>query len=57
MLKLARVGLYSAGVVLFQNQFLTGVVLLIDWDEVLFKSGVVFSRIRYLIQATSCELK
>ena len=35
------------GVVFFQNQFLTGVVLLLGWGEVLFKSGVAFARIRY----------
>ena len=50
MLKLARVGLYSAGVVLFQNQFLTGVVLDFEWGEVLFKIGVAFEWIRYLFK-------
>ena len=39
----------QAGVILFQNQFLTGVVLGFEWDEVLFKSGVAFKRIRYLL--------
>ena len=36
----------QAGFVLFQNQCLTGVVLLFEWGEVLFKSGVAFARIR-----------
>ena len=39
-------GYIQAGVVLFQNQFLTGVVLHFEWGEVLFKSGVAFKRIR-----------
>ena len=37
----------QARVVLFQNRLLTGVLLLFEWGEVLFKSGVVFARIRY----------
>ena len=35
------------GVALFQNQFLTGVLLAFGWGEVLFKSGVAFKPIRY----------
>ena len=41
-------GCIRAGVVLFQNQVLTGVVLDFEWGEVLFKSGVAFARIRYV---------
>ena len=43
-------GCIWAGVVLFQYQFLTGVVLAFQRSEVLFKSGVVLKRIRYLHQ-------
>ena len=39
-------GCIRAGVVLFQYQFLTGVVLVFQRGEVLFKSGVVNARIR-----------
>ena len=39
-------GCIQAGVVLFQNQFWTGVVLLFEGGEVLFKSGAAFARIR-----------
>ena len=39
-------GCIQAGVVLFKNQLLTGVLLLFEWGEVLFKSGVVFARMR-----------
>ena len=42
-----RWGCIQAGVVLFQNQLLTGVLLLFEWGEVLFKSGVAFARIQY----------
>ena len=35
-----------SGVVLFQNQFLTGVALVFERGEVLFKSGVAFKQIR-----------
>ena len=45
MPKLAGVGLYSSWGC---NQFWSGVVLLFEGGEVLFKSGVVFTRIRYL---------
>ena len=41
-------GCIQGGVVLFLNQFWTGVVLLFEGGEVLFKSGVVFARIRYV---------
>ena len=41
-------GCIQAGDVLFQNQFLTGVALKFKWGKVLFKSGVAFSRIRYV---------
>ena len=40
-------GFIQAGVLLFQNQFWTGVVLLFEGGEVLFKSGIAFARIRY----------
>ena len=36
------------GVILFQFQFLTEVVLLFSSSEVIFKSGVAFKRIRYV---------
>ena len=36
----------KGGVVLLQNKFLTGVVLVFERGEVLFKSGVAFKRIR-----------
>ena len=39
-------GCIRGGVVFFQNDFLTGVLQVFEWDEVLFKSGVVFARIR-----------
>ena len=39
-------GCIQAGVVLFQYQFLTGVVLVFQRGGVLFKSGVVLKRIR-----------
>ena len=42
-----RWGCILAGLVLFQSQFLTGVVLGFEWGEVLFKSGVAFKQIRY----------
>ena len=45
-----RWGCIQAGVILFQNQFLTGVVLGFEWGEVLFKSGVAFKWIRYIDQ-------
>ena len=38
--------------VLFQYQFLTGVVLVFQRGEVLFKSGVVLTQIRY--QTSNC---
>ena len=38
-------GCIRAGVVLFQNQFLTGAVLLFERGEFLFKFGVAFARI------------
>ena len=41
-----RWGCIQAGVLLFQNYFLTGVVLGFEWGEALFKSGVAFKRIR-----------
>ena len=41
-------GCIQAGVVLFQNQFLTGVVLHFEWGEVLFKSGIAFARMRQI---------
>ena len=44
-----RWGCIQAGVLLFQNYFLTGVVLGFEWGEVLFKSGVAFKRIRYKV--------
>ena len=40
-------GCIQAGVVLFQYQFLTGVLLVFQRGEVLFKSGVLTARIRY----------
>ena len=43
-------GYIQAGVVLFQNQFLTRVVLHFEWGGVLFKSGVAFAWIRYFIK-------
>ena len=44
------------GVILFQFQFLTEVVLVFSSSEVIFKSGVAFKRIRYLLQKiTSCK--
>ena len=46
-------GCIQAGVVLFLNQFWTGVVLLFEGGEVLFKSGVAFARIRYIKNADS----
>ena len=50
MSKLVGVGLgwacIQAGVVLFQDQILTGVILVFHLGEVLFKSGVAFKRIR-----------
>ena len=42
-------GCIQAGVVLFQYQFLTGVLLVFQRGEVLFKSGVLTARIRYLL--------
>ena len=39
-------GCNQAGVVLIQHPFLTGVVLVFELGEVLFKSGVAFKRIR-----------
>ena len=36
----------GAGVVFFQDQFLTVSLLHFQWGEVLFKSGVVFALIR-----------
>ena len=42
-------GCIQAGVLLFQSQFWTGVLLLFEWGEVLFKSGVAFARIRYVV--------
>ena len=42
-------GCIQAGVVLFQNRFLTEVVLGFEWGEVLFKSGVAFKWIRYVM--------
>ena len=39
-------GCIQAGLILFQNIFLTGVVLAFEGGEVLFKSGVAFKRIR-----------
>ena len=45
---LERWGCIQAGVLLFQTQFLTGVVLAFEWGEVLFKSGVEFKRKRYI---------
>ena len=52
MSKLVGVGLgwgcIQAGVVLFQDQILTGVILVFHLGEVLFKSGVAFKRIRYV---------
>ena len=44
-----KLGCIQAGVVLFQNQLLTGVLLLFEWGKVLFKSGVAFARIQYSI--------
>ena len=41
-----KLGCIQAGVVLFQNHFLTEVVLAFEWGEDLFKSGVAFKRIR-----------
>ena len=43
-----RWGCIQDGLVLFQNQFMTGVVLDFEWGEVLFKSGIVFARTRYV---------
>ena len=48
ILALERWGCIQDGLVLFQNQFMTGVVMDFEWGEVLFKSGVAFKRIRYL---------
>ena len=45
-LDLRRWGCIRAGLVLFQNQILTGVVLAFEEGEVLFRSGVAFKRIR-----------
>ena len=39
-------GCIQAEVVLFQYHFLTGVVLVFEGGEVLFKSGVLTARIR-----------
>ena len=47
ILVLERWGCIQDGLLLFQNQFMTGVVLDFEWGEVLFKSGVSFKRIRY----------
>ena len=56
LLLMERLGYIEAGkggvvfklVLLFQNFFLTGVVLGFELGEVLFKSGVAFKRIRYI---------
>ena len=37
------------GVVLFQNQFLTGIVSVFKRGEILFKSGFAFKQIRYSV--------
>ena len=50
-------GCIQAGVLLFQNYVLTGVVLGFEWGEVLFKSGVAFKRIRYVYFMISCNLR
>ena len=46
MPKLAGVGFYLSWVCTVSKSFLTGVVLLFEWGEVLFKIGVVFAWIR-----------
>ena len=46
---LERWGCIRAGLVLFQNHFLSGLVLVFEWGELLFKSGLAFKRIRYII--------
>ena len=45
---MAEWGYNRDGVILFQFQFLTEVVLLFSSSEVIFKSGVAFKRIRYV---------
>ena len=56
--KWERWGCIQAGVLLFQNCFLTGVVLGFEGGEVLFKSGVAFKRIRYLVSTTvHCRIR
>ena len=61
MSKLVGVGLgwgcIQAGVVLFQDQILTGVILVFHLGEVLFKSGVAFKRIRYKTLWSSKETR
>ena len=53
MSKLVGVGLgwgcIQAGVVLFQDQILTGVILVFHLGKVLFKSGVAFKQILYSV--------
>ena len=39
-------GCIRGGVVFFQNDFLTGVLQVFEWDEVLFKNRVAFKPIR-----------
>ena len=43
---------FKLGFYCFKTIFMTGVVLGFEWGEVLFKSGVVFARIRYVIFKT-----